>query len=183
MLVEAGDLAPVHLSPFIRFPVEHVRIDAADGKPAVIDPAPVVFQKPARSLAIVLYFQGIPRNIENTVLVAELGIRSRFERVRIDLPDRGNITVKQEDMAVECPGAAPAAGSAPEAHVPDNTGKAFQRIPGKFLTLCREQCNTGGDRKERNCNHPAFCREKISGPGYCSCGTGADNYKDPVRMI
>ena len=86
VLIRTGYLAPVHLPSLIGFTVEHVRVDAADGKPPVIDPAPAVFKKPARSLRIIVYPQCIPGDIEGTVLVTEFGIRGRFECRGIDLP-------------------------------------------------------------------------------------------------
>ena len=138
MLLKTGDLAPVHFSRFIGLTVEHVRVDPADSKPAAVDPAPVVLKETARSLGIVLDLQRIAGDIERAVLVAELGIRRRFERIGIDLPDRGHIPVKQEDMAVECPGAAFRAGSAPKPDVPDHTGKAVYRIRKKGVFFLRE---------------------------------------------
>jgi hypothetical protein len=43
MPIKPGELPPVNLPVRVRFAVEHIRVDAADGKAAVINPAPAVF--------------------------------------------------------------------------------------------------------------------------------------------
>src|SRR5512137_770321 len=72
MFIKTGNLAPVDLPPFVRLPVKHVRVNATDGKPLVIYPAPVVRQEPAGPAIIVLCFKRIPGYIECSVLVAKL---------------------------------------------------------------------------------------------------------------
>jgi hypothetical protein len=72
VLVKPGELPPVNGTMLIGLAVQHVGIDAADGKPVFIDAAFSLFQKPAGSLVIVLCLQGIPGDIERSVLVTEL---------------------------------------------------------------------------------------------------------------
>ena len=54
MLIKPGELPPVNVPVFVRFAVEHIRVNAADGKTAVINPTPAIFQKPAGSGIILL---------------------------------------------------------------------------------------------------------------------------------
>jgi hypothetical protein len=54
MLIKPGELTPVNVPIFVRFAVEHIRVNAADGKTVVINPAPAIFQKPAGSGIVVL---------------------------------------------------------------------------------------------------------------------------------
>src|SRR5208283_2862470 len=139
--VKAGYLPPVHISLSIGFAVEHIGIDAADGKPPVIDPAPAVFKKPARPLGIVFYLQCIAGDIKYAILVTELGIRGWFECIGFDRPYCGHVPVEQENMAVECPGTTLRAGSAPEAYILYNPCETVYGIIKKsVLFLCE-----GGD--------------------------------------
>jgi hypothetical protein len=43
MLIKPGELPPVNVPVFVRFAVEHIGVNAADGKTEVINPAPAVF--------------------------------------------------------------------------------------------------------------------------------------------
>ncbi len=43
VLIKPGELAPVNVPVFVRFTVKHIRVYAADGKTAVINPAPAIF--------------------------------------------------------------------------------------------------------------------------------------------
>ena len=79
VLVKSGELPPVDVPLFVSFAVEHVGINVADGKTAVINPASSVFQEPARSTGVILRPQCIPRDIEYTILVAEFRSRCGFE--------------------------------------------------------------------------------------------------------
>jgi len=106
MLVKSGELPPVYISLFVRFTVEHIGVNATDGKSVFIDPAPAIFQKPAGSGFVVLCPQGITGNIENTILIAKFGCRSRFESGRIQCFYCGYVTIEQEYVAVERPGTA-----------------------------------------------------------------------------
>jgi hypothetical protein len=94
VFIKTGDLAPVHFPSFIRFAMEHVRVDAADGEPAFIDPALTVFKEIAGTRFIVLCPQCITRDIERAVLVAEFSPGRRFECVRIYLFYRCSIPVE-----------------------------------------------------------------------------------------
>jgi hypothetical protein len=153
MFVEAGDLAPVHDSIFVGLPVEHVRVDPAYDKPLVVDPAPAVFKEPARSPGIISYFKGITGNIERAVLVAELGIRGRFDRLWIDRPDRGYIPVKQEDMAVEYAGTALRTGCAPEPDFLNHAGETVYGIFKKGIFFRIECSDAVGNRDKGNDDH------------------------------
>ncbi len=161
MLVKTGDLAPVHVSSFIRFPVEHVRVDPADRKPVLIYPAPTVFKEPTRSYGVILYLQCIAGHIEYAVLVAELGIRSRFECFGIDFTNYNYIPVEKENMAVECTCAAFCASSAPEPDIPYYTGKMMYRILKKGIFLLHQGSDTVGNGGKRNDNH-RYVRDRAS---------------------
>jgi hypothetical protein len=132
MLIQAGNLAPVYVPLLIRFPVKHMRVNATDGKPPVIYPAPVVLKEVAGPAVIVLCPECIPGYIECSFLVAKLRERSRFNRFRINFPGYCHITVEKEYMAVECPGAAPAAEITPEPDLPNNRCKPFLRVCKEF---------------------------------------------------
>ncbi len=43
VLIKPGELPPVNVPVFIRFTMKHIRVNAADGKTAVINPAPAIF--------------------------------------------------------------------------------------------------------------------------------------------
>ena len=101
MLIKPGELTPVNVPVFIRFPVEHIRVNAADGKTAVINPAPAIFQKPAGSGIVLLCPYCITGNIENAILVAKFRCRGRFERGRIKGFYHGYVPIEQEYMAVK----------------------------------------------------------------------------------
>jgi hypothetical protein len=101
MLIKPGELTPVNVPVFIRFPVEHIRVNATDGKTAVINPAPAIFQKPAGSGIVLLCPYCIPGNIENAILVAKFWRRGRFDRGRIKGFYHGNVSIEQEYMAVK----------------------------------------------------------------------------------
>src|SRR5512137_1811907 len=77
MFIKAGNLTPVDLPPFVRLPVQHVRVNATDGKPLVIYPAPVVLKEPAGPAIIVPCSERISGYVECSVLVAKLRVRSR----------------------------------------------------------------------------------------------------------
>jgi hypothetical protein len=106
MPVKPGELSPVYIPVFVRFAVEHIRVNPADGKSVFINPAPAIFQKPAGSCFVVLCPQSITGNIENTILIAKFGCRSRFESGRIQCFYCGYVTIEQEYVAVERPGTA-----------------------------------------------------------------------------
>jgi hypothetical protein len=53
VLVKSGELPPVNVPVFVSFAVEHVGINAADSKTAVVNPAPSVVQEPAGSTGII----------------------------------------------------------------------------------------------------------------------------------
>lgn len=57
VFVQPGDLAPVNVSPFVRLPVKHVRIDPTYRKPAVVYAAFAFIEKPARSAFIILHLK------------------------------------------------------------------------------------------------------------------------------
>jgi len=153
MLVKAGYLTPVHFAPVIGFTVKHIRVDAADSKPTVIDPAPAIFKKPARPVFIVFYPDGITGDIEYAILVTELGIWCRFECQRVDPADGGYITIEQKDVTIERPGAALRTGITPEAHVFDYPDKAFYRIFKKGMFFLGKGGNAVRDWNKRNENH------------------------------
>jgi hypothetical protein len=83
VLVKSGELPPVDIPVFVRFPVEHKWINPTDSKTVVVDPAPSVFQKPAGLTVIILCPYCIPRDIKYAVLVAKFGCRCRFDCSRI----------------------------------------------------------------------------------------------------
>jgi hypothetical protein len=58
--------------------VEHVRINATDGKTLVVDPAPVLLEEKTGTAVIVLCPERIPGYIECPVLVAKFRERCRF---------------------------------------------------------------------------------------------------------
>jgi hypothetical protein len=101
MLIKPGELTPVNGSVFVRFAVKHIRINAADGKTAVINPAPAIFQKPAVSGIVLPCPYCIPGNVENAILVAKFRCRSWFESGRIESFCCGYVPIKQEDMTVK----------------------------------------------------------------------------------
>ena len=142
VLVKPGELPPVHSPLFIRFPVEHVRVDAADGKPVIIDTTFALFQKPAGPGTIVLCTQGIPRDIKCPVLVAELRRRGWFQRSGINGFYCRHIVVEQEYMPVELPGAALCAGCAAETYLPDYAGETFHRIFKETVALLCQRSDT-----------------------------------------
>jgi hypothetical protein len=106
MLVKPTKLPPVNIPVFISFTVKHVWINAAYGKTAFIYPALSVFQEPAGSVVIIPYPYCIPGDVKNTVLVTEFGCRCRFDSSRINFFYYGYITIKQENVSVECSGTA-----------------------------------------------------------------------------
>jgi hypothetical protein len=63
VLVKSGELPPVDISVFVRFPVEHRWINPTDSKTAVVNPASSVFQKPAGFTVIILCPYCISRDI------------------------------------------------------------------------------------------------------------------------
>lgn len=132
VFIQTGNLTPVFLPPLVRFPVKHVWIDTTDGKPLAVYPAHVVLQEPAGAAIIVPCFERIPGYIECTVLVAKLRERSRFNRFRIYFPCYYHITVEEEHVPVECPGAAPAAEITLEPDLLDNCCKPFRRVSKEF---------------------------------------------------
>ena len=131
VLIEAGDLAPVNVPVLIRLAVEHVGIHTTDGKTPVIYPAPVVFKEITGSAIVVLCPECIPGNVKCPVLVTELRKRSRLDRTRIDLPCADRVTIEEEHVAIERPGAASAAEIAPEPDIPDNVCQVFLRVGKK----------------------------------------------------
>jgi hypothetical protein len=162
VLVQTGDLAPVHLSLLIWLPVEHVRVDSADGKPLVIDPAPAVLEEPAGSLCIISHFQCVTGNIKRTVLIAELGVRRRFKRIWIDRTDTLHVAVKQEDMAIECPGTALCTGCAPESDLLDYARKTVDWILKEGIFFFGESGNAVRNGDERNGNHQELWRNWVA---------------------
>ena len=54
VLVKPGELPPVNVPVFVRFAVEHIRVNAADCKTTVVNATPAIIQKPAGSSLIVL---------------------------------------------------------------------------------------------------------------------------------
>jgi len=135
MLIKPGELPPVNVPVFVRFAVKHIRVNAADSKTAVINPAPAVFQKPAGSGIIILCPYCIPGNVENAILVAQFGRRGRFESGRINCFYCGYVTIEQEYMAVECPRTALSARRAPEPCFLNNASETFHGIFKKAVTL------------------------------------------------
>jgi hypothetical protein len=101
MLIKPGELTPVNVPVFIRFAVKHIRVNAADGKTVVINPAPAIFQKPAGSRVVLLCPYCIPGNVENAILVAKFGRRGRSESERIEGFCRGYVSIEKEYMAVK----------------------------------------------------------------------------------
>jgi hypothetical protein len=101
MLIKPGELTPVNIPVFIRFAVKHIRVNAADGKTAVINPAPAIFQKPAGSGIVLPCPYCIPGNVENAILVAKFRCWSWFESGRIESFCCGYVPIKQEDMTVK----------------------------------------------------------------------------------
>jgi hypothetical protein len=101
MLIKPGELPPVNVPVFIRFAVEHIRVNATDGKTAVINPAPAIFQKPAGSGIVLPCPQCIPGNVENAILVAKFWCRSWFKCGRIQCFYCGYVLIEQEYMTVE----------------------------------------------------------------------------------
>ena len=142
MLFNPGELPPVNSPLFVRFPVEHIRIDAADGKPVVIDATSSLFQKPAGTGRIILCPQGIPGDIECPILVAEFRRRGWFQCSGINGFYRCYIAVEQEYMPVEFPGAALCAGCAVEFDLPDNTGETLHRVLKETVALLRQGSDT-----------------------------------------
>jgi hypothetical protein len=115
--------------------VEHIGIDPADGKPAVIDPAPPVFQKPAGALIVVLHLQCIARDVEDAVLVAELRSRRGLEGFGLDLPYTPDIPVEKEDVAVKRAGAALGTRRAPEPDIFYDPCEPLQRVLIEAVTF------------------------------------------------
>ena len=148
--VKAADLAPVHVPRFIRLPVEHVRVDPADCRPSLIDPAPTLLEKNAGAGSIALRTGRIPCSIECSVLVAEIIGRDRLEGEGIRLPDPVDILLEQQDMAVKNPGTAPSAEVTGEAHLPDDCTELFFGIVPQFFPLTepgvREGAEGAGER-------------------------------------
>ena len=165
VLIRTGYLAPVHLPSLIRFTMEHVRVDAADRWPVFIDPAPAIFEEPAGSITVVLCPQRIPGDIKYTVLVAELGLRGRFDRGRIEGPDTGHFAIDQKNMAVERAGAASGATDAPETYPFYHLCEAIHRICEETALLLLERGDTVRDGYERNGDHAGYAVE-YSTTGY-----------------
>ena len=82
MLVWVGKLSPYHFPACARTAAEHMGVDAAAGKPLVINPTLSAFKKPAGSGRVVVHPECIPGNIKHAVLVAELRVRCRFIRLQ-----------------------------------------------------------------------------------------------------
>jgi hypothetical protein len=87
MLVKSGKLPPVNIPVFVRFTVEHIWIDPADSKTAIINPALSIFKKPATAVGCILCPYCIPGNVEYAVLIAEFGSWCRFKGSGIECPD------------------------------------------------------------------------------------------------
>ncbi len=132
MFIEAGNLAPVYSSLFIRLTVKHIGVNATDREPLVVYPAPVVLQEVAGPAIIVLCPERIPGYIECSVLVAKFRVRCGFNRFRIDIPRYRRITVKEEHVPVESPCTAPAAEIAAEPDLSDDRCKTFLRVCEKI---------------------------------------------------
>jgi hypothetical protein len=81
--------------------VEHVRVDPADGKPVLVDPASALFEKPAGSFRIILCPESVSRDVEYSVLVTEFRIRCRFKCIRVQCTDPLYVPVEKENVAVE----------------------------------------------------------------------------------
>jgi hypothetical protein len=81
--------------------MEHIRVNAADGKTTVINPAPAIFEKPAGSGIVFPGPQCIPGNVENAMLVTEFWCRSWFKCGRIQCFYCGYVPIEQEYMTVE----------------------------------------------------------------------------------
>jgi len=135
VLVKSGELPPVDEPVLVGFAVEHVWINTTDGKTAVINPAPSVFQKPAGSRFIIPCPYRIPRDIEYAILVAKFGCRRRFERRWIKFFYCGYVAIEQEYMAVECPGATLRARRAPEPNLLNHASETFHGIFKKAVAF------------------------------------------------
>ncbi len=135
MQVKAADLAPVRDPCFIQFAVEHVGIYPADSRALLIDPAPPFLKENTRAISISLRTGRVSCSIECPVLVAEIIERHRLKGEGISFPDPLHIPVEEEDMAVECPGAAPAAEVTGEAYFPDNSTELFFGISSQFFAF------------------------------------------------
>jgi hypothetical protein len=136
VLSEAGYMLPDHDAGFIRFAVEHVRINPAYRNPAVVDPAAVILQKPACAACIALRPECIAGNVESSCLVTKFRIGSRFDCIGIDRLYRRHIAIEEKDMPVPGADTAFPAGITMEPDLPDLPGEAFQRVlkePVPFL--------------------------------------------------
>jgi hypothetical protein len=125
---QSRKLSPVNDPFLVRLTVEHIGVDAADGKPAVINPAPAIFKEPAGTCLIILYPESVPGDIENPVLVAELRPRCRLKGLWFDLPYNFYVPVKEEDVTIEAPGTASGAGCAPEPDLANDSRKTLKRV-------------------------------------------------------
>ncbi len=164
--IQPGNLPPVHLPVLIRFTVKHIRVDPADGKTPVINPAPVVFQIITRTCIVVLCPQRIPGDIERAVLVTEFRIRCGFKCSRIDLPDCVHIPVEQEDVPVERPGAAFCTTGAPEPDFFNHGGVTLCGVLKEAVPLLCQCGNAERDGYKRNRDHQPDLYEDIAVVGY-----------------
>jgi hypothetical protein len=105
--------------------MEHVRVDAADGKPIVINATSALFQKTAGPGIIILRPECVSGDIKCPVLVAEFGGRGWLKSRGINGFYCRYIAVEQEYMPVELSCAALRAGCTAESNLPDNPGKAL----------------------------------------------------------
>jgi hypothetical protein len=126
--------------------MEHIGIDPADCKPLVIDPAPAGFEKPAGSIRIVFYPEGIAGYVKGTVLVAEFRAWRRFEGRQIYFSCLFNLPVKKEHVTVKSAGAAFCTAGAVKTDILQDTGEAVLGISTKGILLFVQCCNAGGDR-------------------------------------
>jgi len=161
VLVKPGELPPVNDPALVGFTVEHRGVDAADGRPAVVDTAPPVFQKPAGSSSIIPCTQCVSRDVEHTGLVAELRGRRRFKGRRIDGSYYGDIPFEQEYMPVECPRAALRARCTAEPYLPDDTGETFGRVPAQTVPLLCQGSDAAGNRCQGNEGSPHRTGKKL----------------------
>jgi hypothetical protein len=155
------EMLPGDLTAGTGMPPEHMRVDPADRKPAVIDPASGVLEKPAGSIRVAPHFQRVTRDIENAVLVAEFRIRCRFKGFRIDLPCPGRVTIEQEDMIVYRTRAAPAALRAPEPARSDCGLNFFEGVFKKVVAFLHQRDDAVREGEVGGRSHHCLPRSRI----------------------
>ena len=128
VFAQSADLPPVDDAFLIRFQMDHVRVDAADGRPFVIDRTPVVFKKDAGPVRVVFRPQGVAGDIKVSELIGVVKIRRRHQRRRVDAPDDLGVVIQKKDVVVVCLRAASAAHITGESDVFDDFQEIFFRV-------------------------------------------------------